>query len=315
MDASLSLLLLKKIVVLFIMVFMGFLTVKRGRLKSTDSSVLSRLCFDWIIPCSLLSAFQTEFNAEKAQSFLFACIAAFASIVLFILLTRLCQKPLKWNVAEQGTAAFSNSAGIGAPLAAAVLGDNIMFYASAHMGLQNIFILTYLPIIMSREAKISWKKLIFNRNILSIVLGLTFFLTGFKFPDMIGSAVKTVGGLLSPVSMFMVGMLIGGVDFKKVLVRWKLYAVTAARLLIFPIVYILLVKVTGVAHMFPYANEVLLVILICSSAPAAALVTQLADVYRAPEEAQDAGTLNVLTTLFCIITMPLLVFIYQLICG
>ena len=95
----------------------------------------------------------------------------------------------------------------------------------------------------------------------------------------------------------------------------RLYLVTAVRLLIYPLIFILTAKFTGAVNLFPYAKEVILVILICSSAPAAALVTQLADVYRTTEEARAAGTLNVITTLFCIVSMPLMVFLYQLICG
>ena len=315
MDASLSLVLLKKILVMFIMVAMGFITVKKGRLKSADSSVLSRICFDWIIPCSLIASFQVDYEKEKAQAFLFACAFAVLSILLYIVITRLFQKPLKWNVAEQGTAIFSNSAGVGAPLVAAVLGSEELFFASAHMGFQNLAIFVYLPFIMSREAKVDWKKILLNRNVFSITIGLLMFFTGFRLPDFLGSAVSTVGSLLSPVSMIMIGMLMGGVDFKTIFGDRRLYLVTAVRLLIYPLIFILTAKFTGAVTLFPYAKEVILVILICSSAPAAALVTQLADVYRTTEEARAAGTLNVITTLFCIVSMPLMVFLYQLICG
>lgn len=314
MDTSLSLILLKKILILFIMVLMGFITVKKGRLKSSDSYILSRLSFDWIIPCSLIACFQVDYETEKMQAFLFACLVAFLSIILYILLTRLIQKPLKLNVAEQGTVIFANSAGVGAPVVSAVLGSEQLFFVSAHMGLQNIAIIIYLSIIMNKDAKINWRSVFLNRNIFCIAAGLFMFFTGFRLPDFISSAVSTVGNMLSPVSMFMIGMLMGGVDFKEVFRNRRTYLVSALRLLIYPMIFILTAKLSGAVDMFPYAKDVILVILICSAAPAAALVTQMAGLYCTGAVAQDASTLNVITTLFCIISMPLLVFLYQIVC-
>jgi len=311
---ELSLMLLQKILVLFIMILMGFLSVKSGMVKSTDSSVLSKLSFDWIIPCSLLHSFNTTYDPEKGTAFLFACGAAIFSIIFYIVITRLIQKPLHFDVAEQGSIIFSNSAGIGAPLVVAVMGNEMMFYCAAHMGFQNIFIFIYLPLIMSREAKIDWKKLILNRNVIAIICGLLIFRFSITLPSVVSSAIGTIGGMLSPISMLMIGMLMGGVDFKKVLRGKRLYLVSLGRLLIYPLLFLLLVKVTGVTNLFPYAKDVLTAILICSSAPAAALVTQMADRYRSQEEAQNAGSINVMTTLFCVITMPLLVLLFQLIC-
>lgn len=313
MEISQSLLLLQKILVLLIMIIMGFVTVKTGKLKSTDSVVLSNLCFDWVIPCSLINSFQTDYDSEKAMSFLFACGAAVFSILFFIGLTRLIQKPLKLNVAEQGSVIFSNSAGIAAPLIASVYGSAALFYCAAHMGFQNLFIFLYLPMIMSREAKINWKSILLNRNVLSIFIGLTLFFTGFKLPGALGTAVSTVGSMLSPVSMLMIGMLMGGVDFKGVLRQGRLYVVCLGRLLVYPMVFMLVIKLSGIIHALPYAREVLKYVVIATSAPAAALVTQMSAKYREPEEAQEAGSLNVITSLLCIVTMPLILWIYEMI--
>lgn len=311
---ELSILLLKKIIVLLIMILMGFFTVKSGKVKSSDSVVVSNLCFDWVIPCSLINAFQTPYNAEKAKSFLFACGAAVFCIILFIVITRLIQRPLKFNKAEQGTAIFSNSAGIGAPLISSVLGPEALFYCAAHMGFQNFFIFTYLPFIMSKNAKADWKKILLNRNVLSIFVGLALFFTGFQLPEILSTAVKTIGGLLSPLSMLMIGMLMGGVDFKKVLREKRLYLVCFARLIIYPLIFMLIIRLSGINAVIPYAREVLLIVLIAASAPAAALVTQLSTLYLTEAEAQEAGSLNVMTTLFCVLTMPLIVWIYQMVC-
>ena len=313
MEISQSLLLLRKIAVLLIMILMGFISVKTGKLKSEDSRVLSNLSFDWIIPCSLLGAFQTEYAPDKAASFLFACGAALFSILLYMLAARLLRKPLKLNSAEEGSMIFSNSAGVGAPLCAGVFGAGSLFYVAAHMGLQNAAIMIALPLMMNRDAKISVKKLLLNRNIISIVIGLILFFTGTKLPDILGSAVSTVGGMLSPVSMFMIGMLVGAADFKAILRDKRTYFVTFARLLVFPLLYTVIVRISGICNALAYAREVCKYILIASCAPCAALVMQMSSLYLSPQEAQEAGTLNIASSLLCILTMPLVLTLYELI--
>lgn len=312
MENSQSVLLLLKILVMLIMIVMGFLSVRSGRVKSSDSKVISGLCFDWVVPCSLINSFQTAYDPEKAMSFLFACGASVFSFFLYILITRAVQKPLKLNPVEQGSAIFSNSAGVAAPLIVSVYGAGALFYCAAHMGFQNLFIFLYLPLIMSGAAKTDWKKILLNRNVFSIFIGLILFFTGYKLPGALGTAVSTVGSMLSPMSMLMIGMLMGGVDFRAILKERRTYLVTFARLLGYPLVFMLIVKLSGIVNVLPYAREVLKYVVIASSAPCAALVTQMATEYRSREEAAEAGSLNVASSLLCIVTMPLLLWVYEM---
>lgn len=311
MGTSQSLLLLGRIATLLIMILMGFISVKTGRLKSEDSRVLSNLSFEWIIPCSLISAFQTEYAADKAASFLFACGAAAFSILLYMLAARLLRRPLKLNCAEEGSMIFSNSAGVGAPLCAGVFGSGSLFFVAAHMGLQNLAIMLTLPLMMNRGAKADLKKLLLNRNIISIVIGLGLFFSGIKLPEVLSSAISTVGGMLSPVSMFMIGMLVGTADFKAILRDKRTYFVTFARLLAFPLLYTVLVRISGICGTVFYARDVCKYILVASSAPCAALVMQMSSLYRPEKEAQEAGTLNIASSLLCVVTMPLVLALYE----
>ncbi|MDY4970775.1 MAG: hypothetical protein SO101_11050 [Lachnospiraceae bacterium] len=58
------------------------------------------------------------------------------------------------------------------------------------------------------------------------------------------------------------------------------------------------------------AREILLVSLLAASAPAAASVTQFAQIYR--KDYELASSINVCTVIFCIITMPLIIMLYQM---
>ena len=60
----------------------------------------------------------------------------------------------------------------------------------------------------------------------------------------------------------------------------------------------------------PKGETILLVSFLASITPSASAVTQMAQVYG--REGEYAGSINVITTLLCIITMPLLLALYQL---
>ena len=67
---ELSLLLMQQIIKLFIMIFMGYMIVKVGILKSEDSRVFSAMVLYLIVPCVIMNAFQVEYSSEKASKHL-----------------------------------------------------------------------------------------------------------------------------------------------------------------------------------------------------------------------------------------------------
>ena len=58
------------------------------------------------------------------------------------------------------------------------------------------------------------------------------------------------------------------------------------------------------------AKQILLVVFLASSSTAAAMVTQLVQIYDA--DAKYASVINVMSIIFCIITMPLMVMLYDM---
>jgi hypothetical protein len=61
----------------------------------------------------------------------------------------------------------------------------------------------------------------------------------------------------------------------------------------------------------PNAGQILLVTFFAVITPAASSITQFAQVYE--KDAAYAGAINIVSTLLCIVTMPLMVAIYQMI--
>ena len=309
-----SILLLKKIITLALMILMGFSSVKSGRLKGRDSEVISQLCFDWVIPLSLVNSFLIDYTPEVARDFRFSCLITVAAVLFFVGLTRLLAKPFGLNPSEQGTLMFTNSAGITLPLASALMGSTGVLLCAPHMATQNFLIFTVLQRIMSGREKMNWRRILLGRNIIAIAVGLLLFLTQLPVPEILRETISGVSAMMGPLSMFMIGMLMGEVDFRALLARRELYRICALRLFGYPGIAILLTALSGVTRRLPYTRDILLVLVMCISAPAAALVTQMASVHRGMEEAKLAGSLNVITSLLCVITIPVMMFFYQILC-
>ena len=58
----------------------------------------------------------------------------------------------------------------------------------------------------------------------------------------------------------------------------------------------------------------LMITTMAACAPVAVSVTQFANLWGEGDDPKDAGSINVMSVLFCIVTMPFIIWIYQIIC-
>lgn len=84
--------------------------------------------------------------------------------------------------------------------------------------------------------------------------------------------------------------------------------VAAVRLIAYPLLNIVVLKFSGLAAMVPEGQTILLITLLATITPSASTITQMAQVYG--KDADYASAINVVTTLLCIVTMPLMVMLY-----
>jgi predicted permease len=110
--------------------------------------------------------------------------------------------------------------------------------------------------------------------------------------------------------MIVTGMLLGGFSWDKLRNYKKLPLVLVLRLIAFPAVILAIYRFSPLKMMAPDGASVLLISLLAAAGPTASSVTQLSQVYGGDSE--YAGLINMVSTLLCIITMPLMILFYQL---
>lgn len=307
---ELSLLLAQKIAVMFLMMFCGFMLVKLKLVKSTDSRILAMICMYVVIPCMVIDAFQIECTPERLHDFLAMIAAAALAHAVFIATTLLLRRPLKLRPIEQLSMEYPNCGNLILPLVLSVFGDEMVFFACPYVCVQTLMVWTHGRMVVANGGRFDLKKIFLNVNVICTLLGLTFFITGIRLPGMIASTCDSLGGIIGPISMLLTGMLIGGADLKKIFSQKHAYLICAMRLLVYPLLLILALKLTGLTRLAS-GPDVMMITLLAASAPSATTVTNLAQVYNSDPEI--AATVNIITMLLCIITMPVINLIYQLV--
>lgn len=302
--------LIYKILSLTLIMALGFLLVKCRVLKSEDSKSLSKMSLHLITPCMILNAFQVEYTTEVKNGLFLAILAAAVIHVMLIILNAIFKRVLHMDPVEQTSVVYSNAGNLIIPLVTAMLGKEYVIYTSGYIVVQIILLWSHGRSVISGEKGISIRKVLLNINMIFVAIGILLFFTRIQLPALVQDTVDSIGSMIGPVAMLITGMLLGGMNFGKILSYKRVWLVAFLRLFLIPLITIPILKFTGLAQLVPNGETVLLVSLLAATTPAAATVTQLAQVYG--KDAEYASAINVVTTLLCVVTIPLMVKLYQM---
>ncbi len=304
-----GLLLMEQIGVLFLMILLGWVLVRSGLLRSEDSRSLSVVTLYLASPCVMLNAFQIPRTPELEKGLVLSLTAAALIHLVLFLLTAFFGKIARLTAVEQASVMYSNAGNLVIPVVGAVLGEEWVVFSTVFMVIQIPLLWIHCRALLSGERRVPVKKILCNPNILAVLAGVALFLGEVSLPPMITVAMASVGGMLGPLSMVAAGMLIGGMDLKKVVSFRGVWKTAALRLLAAPLVLLLVLRFSGLAALAERGETILLVSFLATATPAAATVTQMAQLFR--RDAEYASAIYVVTTLLCILTMPALVALWQ----
>ena len=147
-----------------------------------------------------------------------------------------------------------------------------------------------------------------NPNIIAVVLGVVVFLTSFQVPAFINDAVKYTGNATTALSIICVGYMLSTAKFAQLFKKWKLAITALVQLIVGPLAtYLLLIAIQYVARGagFDFPDEVVVVCTLIQALPTATSLGLFASKYGGDEK--EASQLVTLSTLFSIITLPLMV--------
>ena len=305
-----SILLMEQIIQLFLMIFMGFLIVKAKLLNSEDSKILSIIVLYLIIPCVIINAFQVDYTPQTVKGLLIALAGSVMTQVILLIVVSILGRVFHLNEVEVASIYYSNSGNLIVPIVTFILGKEWVLYGCVFMSVQLVFIWTHCKKIISRESTYDWRKIVLNINMISIAIGIVLFLTRIHLPAIINNTLSAVGSMIGPASMIVTGMLFAGMDFKQIFASKRVYFVTFLRLIVVPAIALVLIKLSYLASLSSNGPKIMLIVFLAIITPSASTVTQMCQVYG--NDSQYASAINVVTTLLAIITMPLMVMLFQI---
>lgn len=300
---------IEKIIVLFIAMIAGYIA-KKGKLLNVDSTkALSSLLVYITNPCLIVCSLQMDYNKDVlyvAGCVFILSVAIHASLAIF---SHFIFKPVKDKrercVYTYGLT-YSNCGYMGYPLMMAIFGDDIgLFYGVIFTTAFNLFSWTHGVIVMSNQPKIPWKKLIYNPALISVILSMILFLCKIRLPDTVNNGLSLVGDMTFPLSMIIIGSLLADMNLLRILAQKKLYFFSFLGLLVIPAIMM------GIAILFKLPEYISIIGITMCAAPVAANTAVTAEVYD--NDSALAARLVGITTLFCLVTMPFMLYLFQII--
>lgn len=307
---NLSLILLQQILVIALMILFGIAAGKSKILTLENSATISKLVLYIIGPCMTVAALQLDYSNEKALGFALAVLAAIIYHIVMITGTRWFRPILKLKTVEEASIIYSNSGNLLIPIIGYVLGSEYVFYCCAYSIVQTILFWTHLLSVISGEKKTNLKKIIINPNIIACIVGLIFFFARITLPDIVASALSRTGNTIGPLSMIVIGIMIADADLKTIFSQKAIWLVSFLRLILSPALTAVVLGILVNTIIPKSMISVLFVFFLATAAPSASTVSQMANVEHRDEVL--AGSINIMTVVLCIITMPLMTFFFQM---
>ena len=217
------------------------------------------------------------------------------------------ERQIKTRGMMRFSSTFSNNGFLGIPLAMAVFGTNSMVLTVVIIIniINNISLYTLgIYSISNDKSTISLKKAFLNPVLVAFMLGIVLNLLNVKeyVPEVVTFSTH-FSNVVTPLSMTILGMKMGEIKFSELFKSWKVYYVSAIKLIIMPALITALLFSLSFAFSI-ISNEIILGVFVSFAMPSSGLASTFADAYGGDTKSAVAFTLG--TTILSIITIPIL---------
>lgn len=307
---EISLLLLENLLSMLLIAVIGYIVARKGMMKDNESAAFSRLVVNIFMPCMILKAMQIELTEERIRGFLILFVFAMLVHIIWIVFGRFLSKITKVTAVEEATLIYSNAGNLIIPLVSALFGEEYVFYSCVFAIVQLLFMWTHGISVIRESKQIEWKKILLNPNILAVEIGAVLLITKLSLPKPAASTISSFGSMVGPCAMLIIGMTIAKQDLLSVFKMKRAYLVALGRLVVFPALILVLLYFSGYLTRNPEALTLFQIAFLAVSAPPAATVSQLAVMYD--KDAVNASIYNVMGVAGCVITMPVMMYVLQI---
>lgn len=311
----------KQVAILFLLIGVGYSCNKFKIFGEDTVRGMTNMMLYVVTPCIIVDSFQRPFNINDLNLLGIALFVAILYHALNIFFAHTCvfeKEDSRQRVMRFGLV-FSNAGYMAFPLQEAILGKEGLFFGAIIIAVFNILLWTYGVWEMSgrlttaegsiskgRQIYLALRAGIINPGTIGVILGLIFFFSSIKLPEVVGRPVSLLAALNTPVPMIIIGFYLANAKIGKVLTDWRAYNMMFIRLIVVPVVLFVLLYFMGICD-----HVMVVALVIAASAPAAAATTMFSAKFG--KDTLHSVAVVSYSTLISMITMPLVVgFVYWL---
>lgn len=293
-----------KMGMLILIMLLGYLCARIGVTGPEFNKRVTPLVMNVLLAATILNSVLSvpDFSGLEILDYV---IVLTAMTVLCLLLSWWLPQLLRTPAGDVGSmrlvTAFSNVGFVGLPLIAALYGEEMVFFASLANIPFNILLYSIGAVQLSNGdgARLDWRKVL-NMPVIATLLSVVLLLSRIHVPTVLADTISTLAGATIPLSMLIIGTSLGAISVRSALTDWRVYAVSAARLLVCPLLTWLALR--------PFTSGAMLGIpVLLAACPSAMVVTALCLQYgRSDAFASKCIFLN---TILSAVTIPLLIWL------
>ena len=262
-----------QILMILLYIGIGFVLRRSKLLPDSTSKSLSLLETFVFLPALIFNNLSSNVRTEKIATYSVMVTggAIFLAAVLLVafVFSKIFSKGRPAH--EYGTYmymfAFANYGYVGYPVIEGVFGSDMLTSMILFAVPFTFAIYTYGAILLSNDGKT--KKLKIPSKMIPILcalaLGAIVGLSGVKLPAVVTSMTGALKGCMSPVAMIMTGFVLGSLNFKEIFTSGRAYAISAVRLVVIPVIFIVALMTLGAFIALP--GELMIIPLFIASMP------------------------------------------------
>lgn len=301
---------INQIIVLFIVLFLGFIIRKFNVIDDHGSKKIASLVVKLTGPMLIIDSMlqRPDLSIKQISDILLIAICVYIFLfIMTIIIPRLLKAPKDSVGIYKFMIMFSNVGFMGFPVVSSIFGKEAVFYAAIFNLPFYVLVYTlgiyFVSMNNEKEVEFELNKLI-NPGIVAVFIGMFFFITAIKLPYVITESISMVGGLTTPLSMIGIGTSFANVRPKNIYSNLRLYIYSILKLLLFPTLVFIILNYIG------YEGMMLGVPVLITGMPVAANAVMLSKEYGGNDILASEGVF--ISTLLSIVTIPLLTYLLTL---
>lgn len=292
-----------KMAMLVLIMLLGYLCARIGITGPEFNQRVTPLMVKVLLPATILNSVLSvpDFSGRELLDYILVMTVMVALQMLPAwFLPRLMRTRSEDVGATRLVTAFGNVGFVGLPVVAAIFGDEMVFFASLCNIPFNLALYSCSAAQLSPDGgRVRWQDVL-NAPVIATLLSVVLLLSRVHVPGVLADTISSVSGVTIPLSMLVIGTSLGGISVRSVLTDWRVYVVSAVRLLVCPLLTWLVLR--------PFAAGALLGISVLMAAcPSAMLVTALCLQYGRSDA--FASKCIFLSAVLSAVTIPLLIWL------